>query len=172
MVCNYLLIFSERDDSDKENVQDPMDSVTEVTEIGEAQVVTSKNEEKTEVSNDSVINDGILQMMGEDPNVIPGNSVRLHTEIKNRWKAWMIEGLPEETRKTVLKKYPRKVELYAEPPKINLEIAAAITEISKKRDQHFVETQECVGSAIVALGGAVSMLLHDSEEGVRPNETH
>lgn len=78
----------------------------------------------------------------------------------------MTEGLSEETRKTLFKKYPRKVELYADPPKVNLEIAVALTEISKKRDQHFVETQQCFGSAIIALGGAVSLLLQDSEEGV------
>ena len=41
-----------------------------------------------------------------------------------------------------------------------------MTEIAKKRDEHFVEIQQCVGSAIVALGGTVSLLLHDSEEGV------
>lgn len=90
--------------------------------------------------------------------------------MKNRWKAWMTDSLSEETRKSLLKKYSRRVGLYADPSKVNLEIAAALTEIFKKRDEHFVKSQQCVGSAIIALVRAVSLILHSIlhyfEEGV------
>ena len=105
VIIGYFFSFflSEQNDSDKENehVQNPTDSVVEFTKICEAQAVTSKNEDQTELKNDSVINEEILQMMGKNPNATPGNSVRLHTKIKNRWKTWMTEGLPEETKKTI-----------------------------------------------------------------------
>lgn len=45
-------------------------------------------------------------------------------------------------------------------------MAAALTELFKKRDEHFVKSQQCVGSAIIALVRAVSLILHDFEEGV------
>lgn len=49
---------------------------------------------------------------------------------------------------------------------MNLELMPALTEIAAKRDQHFVETQNCVGSAISALAAAVSVLLDVPEEGI------
>ncbi|CAD6241434.1 GSCOCG00009242001-RA-CDS, partial [Cotesia congregata] len=75
----------------------------------------------------------------EDPDVKLDNSVELHTEIKNRWKTWIKEGLSDEVKNNLLKKYVRKRELYTEPPKINLEIVGALAEVTKKRDQHFVQ---------------------------------
>lgn len=78
----------------------------------------------------------------------------------------MKEGLSDDVRKSLLKKYPRKGDFYAEPPKINLEITPALSEITKKRDEHFVETQECVGSAIMSVGAALSLLLDTSDKEV------
>lgn len=74
-------LFSEENDSDKENeqekVQDLLESVTEVTEVSGVQTLTSKYEEKTEVADDSVIDEEILQMLGEDPSAAPENPVML-----------------------------------------------------------------------------------------------
>lgn len=53
-----------------------------------------------------------------------------------------------------------------EAPKLNLEIIPLLSDIVKKRDQHFVETQNCVGTVIAALGAAVSLLLDPSQEGL------
>lgn len=50
--------------------------------------------------------------------------------------------------------------------KVNLEIVTLLTDIAKKRDKHFFETQNYVGTAIVALGAVVSMLLDSNEEGL------
>ena len=45
-----------------------------------------------------------------------------------------------------------------EAPLLNPEVAATITDTAKKRDKHFSSAQECVGSALVALGSAISTL--------------
>ncbi|XP_025270814.1 uncharacterized protein LOC105257081 [Camponotus floridanus] len=108
----------------------------------------------------------ILNLLGEDPTASKENAVKLHPEVVNRWKEIMKFSLPEQAKKVLLKKFPRTGELYTQPPKINVEIIPAMTEISKKRDQHFTDTQECVGTAITSLAAAVSLLLEDSEEGV------
>ncbi|CAL1671700.1 unnamed protein product [Lasius platythorax] len=78
----------------------------------------------------------------------------------------MQEGFPEENKKVILQKYPRKQELYTEAPKVNLEIISIMSEIAVKRDQHFLGTQNCVGSAISALAAAISLILEDPEDGI------
>lgn len=64
----------------------------------------------------------------------------------------MAKELGEESRKEVFTRYPRKDEFYTAAPQINLEIAHALTEIAKKRDKHFKDTQNCIGSALITLG--------------------
>ncbi|XP_015190787.1 PREDICTED: uncharacterized protein LOC107074148 [Polistes dominula] len=92
--------------------------------------------------------------------------VRYHSELKNIWLKWKTEGLPEKNKKEILKAYNRKDDFYTESPKLNLEIVPLLADTAKKRDQHFAETQNCVGTAISALSAAVSMLLEQPEEGV------
>ncbi|XP_044577643.1 uncharacterized protein LOC123260554 [Cotesia glomerata] len=79
---------------------------------------------------------------------------------------WKIEGLPEKNKKEILESYKRKGDFYTEALKLNLEIIPLLSDIAKKRDEHFAETQNCVGTALCALGAAVSLLLDQPEEGV------
>ncbi|CAD6225623.1 GSCOCG00011845001-RA-CDS [Cotesia congregata] len=72
----------------------------------------------------------------------------------------------DKNKKEILQSYNRKGEFYTEAPKINLEVVPLLSEIAKKRDQHFLETQNCVGTAISALGAAVSLLLDLPKEGL------
>lgn len=108
----------------------------------------------------------ISKILGEDQEAAKFIEINVHPGLKERWQRWIKEGLPKENKKIILETYPRKGELYTEAPQVNLEILPALTEISVKRDKHFVETQNCVGSAISALAAAVSMLLEEPEEGI------
>jgi hypothetical protein len=38
--------------------------------------------------------------------------------------------------------------------------------VAKKRDQHFTDTQNCVGTSLISLGAAISMLMENPEDGV------
>lgn len=78
----------------------------------------------------------------------------------------MKQGLPEKNKLEIMELYNRKGDLYTQAPKMNLEIVPLLTEVAKKRDQHFLETQNCVGTALAALGAAVSMLIDPPEEGL------
>ncbi|CAL1685097.1 unnamed protein product [Lasius platythorax] len=118
------------------------------------------------VNNGPTIPEEVLQILGEDPNSTKEIAVKFHPELKRRWEKWMQEGFPEENKKVTLQKYPRKQELYTEAPKVNLEITPIMSEIAVKRDQHFLETQNCVGSAISALAAAISLILEDPEDGI------
>ncbi|CAD6212599.1 GSCOCG00012812001-RA-CDS, partial [Cotesia congregata] len=88
------------------------------------------------------------------------------SELNNTWSKWMIEGLPEKNKKDILESYNTKGDFYTESPKLNLELGPLLTDIAKKRDQHFADTQSCVGTALSALGAAVSLLLEPPEEGL------
>lgn len=104
-------------------------------------------------------------MMGEE---LPSTSsaTKIDETIQKQWTQWMTKGLTEETRKDLLKKYPRQGNFRTEAPKINLEIVSHLTEIAKKRDQHFTDTQNCVGASLTSLGAAISLLIENPEEGV------
>lgn len=92
--------------------------------------------------------------------------VNYHPELKNTWAKWMKQGLPEKNKLEIMELYNRKGDLYTQAPMVNLEIVPLLTEIAKKRDQHFLETQNCVGTALAALGAAVSMFIDPPEEGL------
>lgn len=118
------------------------------------------------VSEQDMGKDSALKVLGMDPNDCKFKKVIYHPELKNTWLKWKNEGLPEKNKKEILESYNRKSDLYTEAPQLNLEIVPLLSEIAKKRDQHFVDTQNCVGTALAALGAAVSMLLDPPEEGL------
>ena len=101
-----------------------------------------------------------------DPNDSKFKEVKYHPQLLDTWLKWKNEGLPEKIKKDILEAYNRKSDFYIEAPKLNLEIMLLLSEIAKKRDQHFIDTQNCVGTAIAALGAAVSMLIAPPEEGL------
>lgn len=104
--------------------------------------------------------------MGFDVKDSTFKDVKHRPELKETWLEWKKKGLPEKNKKEMLQSYNRKGEFYTEAPKINLEIVPLLSVIAKKRDQHFLETQNCVGTAISALGAAVSLLLDPPKEGL------
>lgn len=93
----------------------------------------------------------MLDILGDDPSSTKKIAVDFHPELKIRWEKWLREGFPDDDKKAILEKYPRKGELYVEAPKINIEIVSVMTDIAKKRDGHFADTQNSVGSALSAL---------------------
>lgn len=107
-----------------------------------------------------------MKVLGVDLNESKFKEVKYRPELKNTWSKWIKEGLPEKNKKEIMELYNRKGELYTEAPKMNLEIVPLLSEIAKKRDQHFLETQNCVGTALTALGAAVTMLIDPPEEGL------
>lgn len=80
----------------------------------------------------------------------------------------MTKGLTEEVRKALLKRWPRNGELKTEAPKVNLEIQRHLTDIARKRHDHFAETQSCIEAAITSLSEAVSQLSDGSSEEIDP----
>lgn len=84
----------------------------------------------------------------------------LHAAVASRWTSVLIEGLHEDTKPALIKKYcvPENLPLL-KVPQLNPEIRAAISSQILKRDQRLVQKQEQLGACISALGRAVTLLL-------------
>ncbi|XP_044590162.1 uncharacterized protein LOC123268832 [Cotesia glomerata] len=159
-------------------LKDPVDSANENSEKLVADESSDKGSEMKK-PNDGDIEDGevtieedypelddeLLEVLGEEITD-SGCQVKVNENLKKWWKGWMEKGISEEVRKELLKKYPRDGEFVTEAPKVNLEVQRHLTEIAKKRDEHFKQTQSCVGTALSSLSAAVSMLTEVSTEPV------
>lgn len=108
---------------------------------------------------EETLRDNVLKVLGVNIEESSYKVVRYHPELVNSWSKWMKQGLPEKNKREILESYNRKSGLYTEAPKVNLEILPLLSDIAKKRDQHFLDTQNCIGTAITALGAAVSLLI-------------
>ncbi|XP_074107699.1 uncharacterized protein LOC141532965 [Cotesia typhae] len=132
----------------------------------EAEVPTTPKNNAQEADDESSDwNKEFLELMGEE-STPTGPTTKVDDTIEKQWTNWMAKGLTDEARKELLKKYSRVDKFRTEAPKVNLEIITHLSEISKKRDQHFADTQNCVGTALVSLGSAISMLMENPEDGV------
>lgn len=100
-------------------------------------------------------------MVGKEADT--ASELKIQEEVKTIWRKFMSEGLPEKAKTTIIENYPREGNLYAQAPEINREIQPVLTE--KKSDQHFINTQNSAGMAIVALMAAVSMI-DQPEDGI------
>ncbi|XP_063984940.1 uncharacterized protein LOC135166543 [Diachasmimorpha longicaudata] len=105
----------------------------------------------TDFSLDATDKDNILKVSGVDVNESKSKKVKFHAKLKNTWSKWVKQGLPEKNKSEILESYNRKGDLFTEAP---------------KRDQPFSETQNCIGSALIALGGAISMLIDPPGDGL------
>ncbi|CAD6227235.1 GSCOCG00006046001-RA-CDS, partial [Cotesia congregata] len=111
------------------------------------------------------VKEEILKILGDDSNSSKQLKIDFQPELVTTWTKWTQEGLPEKTKESILELYPRKGVLFTEAPKVNLEVVSVLSEIAVKKDKHFLETQNTVGSALSALGAAISMVLNrESDE--------
>ncbi|KAL0110929.1 hypothetical protein PUN28_012765 [Cardiocondyla obscurior] len=146
----------------EKNKKNPENISSESPEVPKESV---ENDTKTPTEPESA-KGSVFKVLGLDPDEGKLKSVKFHPQINDTWGKWKIEGLPEKNKKDILESYKRKGEFYTEAPKLNLEIVPLLSDIAKKRDEHFAETQSCVGTALCALGAAVSLLLDQPEEGI------
>ncbi|TGZ54496.1 Uncharacterized protein DBV15_12639 [Temnothorax longispinosus] len=104
--------------------------------------------------------------------------IALHPTLIAEWMNWMRKGLYEgdeeddkkreeeesKLREEIMKKFPRGGALQAEAPKLNPEVLAYMSVTAKSRDKHFVSSQNALGSAMVAMGKAISLILELEED--------
>lgn len=99
----------------------------------------------------------LLGQEGTDPVI---NSFELNPTINKRWLAILADGLMDDNRKTILKKYdpPTNCGLLL-APKLNDEVAAAINDNALKRDKRIADQQNILSAAITAVGQVLNKLI-------------
>lgn len=111
-----------------------------------------------------------LEILGEDPASNKPKEFKLHSGLASRWEACIRSGLDKEKRAELLKIYSREGNCPLEAPTLNAELLSSLNEMAVKRDRHFVDSQCLIGSALSALGTAITLLLNDKKESVDRNE--
>ncbi|KAL7298949.1 hypothetical protein TKK_0008050 [Trichogramma kaykai] len=106
----------------------------------------------------------ILDRMGADPTSRTIQDHAFHPELASRWNSWLAEGLSKEEKENMLKQYSRNGSCNLEAPVINEELVKAIPEATLKRDEYFRLSQNDIGTALSALGSAISLLLDEESE--------
>lgn len=114
----------------------------------------------------SSLDEETLKLLGDDPEKDESEKFSLQQDLAQRWKGWISSGLKKDMLEELLKKYGRSGNCPLDAPMLNPEIMASLSEVTTKRDKHFVQSQKMIGSAMVALGTAITMLLVNNDEGI------
>lgn len=132
-------------------------------EQGDNDIPQDENEipNNVEQNTEEVIDKDILEMLGEDPQKSKALDIALHESIKLRWNYWIAHGLEKKVKEELTEKYARSTEFDA--PKLNAEISAILTEAAIKRDKYMLENQKLAGSALTAIGSALTMIMSEEE---------
>lgn len=116
--------------------------------------------EKTE----EVLDPEILMMLGEDPSTQKEHGEDLHKDIAARWAHVLINGLPKESKLELMKQYlPAENCSCMNPPKLNLEIEAALTALNIKKDLFSQYKQNQISSCLAGIGKALNWALSASK---------
>lgn len=99
-----------------------------------------------------VLDDAVLQILGDDPTSTIEYGSEIHAELANRFEHLATEGLTKDARKELCEKYlvpSNCVRIGA--PKLNAEVKAAMNENLIKRDKAIEARQKQLASAITCV---------------------
>lgn len=102
--------------------------------------------------------------MGEDPTLSQARQLVWQKSVTNRVSHWMASGLPKLEKDALLAKY--KIPEILEPPRLNAEAKASLSEAASRRDSSFVDQMALTGCAMACFGTALSQILSEQEDGL------
>ena len=142
----------------------PQTLKVEVMEVISTLLGKTSDEVNNTVVETKQLDEETKKVLGEDPESGKQKDIDLHPDLVSRMSKWVKEGLAKETKTEVLAKYSRNGNLSLEAPALNAEIAATLNKAGTKRDNLFIQEQNFAGTALAALGEAITMILKDEEE--------
>lgn len=92
--------------------------------------------------------------------------LHLYPSLAVNWDKWISDGLDKGEQAEITAKYSRIGNCRLEAPKLNPEIVASIYDTAVKRDKYLANAQNIRGSAMAALGSAITLLLNQKDDGV------
>lgn len=112
----------------------------------------------------------ILSILGEADDPKADGSEPVLPEIVSRWVKCLQQGLNEETKQGLLKKYlPPENFQQIQPPKINPEVRVAVAENTVRRDARLAAQQKQIGTAISIIASVMTKMI---QGGVTENKAY
>ncbi|XP_028175490.1 uncharacterized protein LOC114363845, partial [Ostrinia furnacalis] len=117
------------------------------------------------VEDSSNLDNDLLDILGIDPTTDKKYGKDLHKDLSVRLQHWTTVGLDKDLKKELKDRYltPGNCKLI-DPPILNAEMKAAISDINVKRDKAIEAKQKVLTSAIVCLGEAITLLLPSKDK--------
>lgn len=108
------------------------------------------------VDNENNLDEDILAYLGEIPTKDKKFGPKIQTDIASRWEHIVTSGITKESRKEFQEKYltPENCSLI-DPPALNLEVKAALSEALLKKDTAIQNKQKQISAAISCIGQAL-----------------
>lgn len=102
----------------------------------------------------------VLLALGEETENVSKFGEGIHRSLAQRWEPILKKGLPKEAKQKLLKDYliPENCTLL-QAPKLNSEVAAAISDIARQRDKRKEIDQQQLGVGISAINKALTLML-------------
>lgn len=102
----------------------------------------------------------LLMALGETTEDAPKFGPNIHPILADRWQPILRRGISKEAKESLMKEYlvPENCP-YLHAPKLNAEISAAITDLSRNRDKKMETAQQQLGVGITAINKALTLLL-------------
>lgn len=143
------------------------DNTNTTTEETAADDVNKENETKENETEESDKADKPQFFMGSHPDESNVGDAEIISEVADRMKIWLKEGVSWDEKSDILALVPRKHPICnMEAPKLNEEIKLNIKEEAIKRDKYFYNYQNLLGSSLSLTAMALSMILNDKNEAI------
>lgn len=109
-----------------------------------------------EKSSDALDHETLVILGDEGTNTL-NTSNNIHAGLVPIWSAILKDGLKEDTRDLLVSRYPPAANCtLMAPPKVNIEVRAAVSDATSQRDIRFSTIQAMLGASLSALGQAIT----------------
>lgn len=106
----------------------------------------------------------VLELIGKRLSDEKKVDIPIRQEVADRWLDILKQGLPADMRLDLIKKYPVPENCtMVNPPKLNLEVQARLTDPNKKRDDRILAKQAKLAAALAALAKVISAVLKSKD---------
>ncbi|XP_031333766.1 uncharacterized protein LOC116172193 [Photinus pyralis] len=129
-------------------------------------LTTEENKENSPtlvIDNDVVLDEDVLNIIGEDPEKVKSNTITLNTAICSRWNNFLLNGVPENDLASIKRKYNLNSNLELTLPTINQELSQVTNLTVRKKDSCYTDIQLQIAQGLNALGLSISNILNDPD---------
>lgn len=115
--------------------------------------------------NEIPLDEDILLFLGEVPTKDKKFGAKIQNDIASRWEHVATTGVSKEAGKDILQKYltPENCSLI-DPPTLNLEVKAALSEPLQKKDTAIHNKQKQIAAAVSCIGQALTRTLSQDQK--------